>query len=226
MVSAVWTGAVAGKVFKRGAFGTGYYDDVPVVVCDDAIAGQPARVALSFGAVSISMRPCQQGCDCARCIPRHADVRRARFAKEEALPPPPLPTHRITVAGGNVNKTDVVEKTLAFAIRQLDGVDKLMRPRDFLNVGLLKALSALGVHDGALDDYDALLALFHERQAANRPMNQKLPSAKEAAMAVANPKAKVPAERREMRQLQARLASVTENEAALTVMSHVVTAAN
>jgi len=168
VASAVWTGAIDGKVFKRGAFGVGYYDDGPIAACGEAIVGQRVGTALSFGAVSISMRPCQQDCDCARCIPRHADARRARFAGEAALPPPPLPTHRITVAGGNVNKTDVVEKTLAFAIRQLDGADKLTRPRDLLNAGLLKALSALGVHDGALDDYDALLALFHERQAVNR----------------------------------------------------------
>ena len=36
-----------------------------------------------------------------------------------------------------------------------------------------------------------------KKEAKAPPMNQKLPSAKEAAMAVANPKAKVPAERRE-----------------------------
>ena len=143
VASAVWTGAIDGKVFKRGAFGVGYYDDGPIAACGEAIVGQRVGTALSFGAVSISMRPCQQDCDCARCIPRHADARRARFAEEAALPPPPLPTHRITVAGGNVNKTDVVEKTLAFAIRQLDGADKLTRPRDLLNAGLLKALSAL-----------------------------------------------------------------------------------
>ena len=55
--------------------------------------------------------------------------------------------------GGSVNKSDVVEKTLALAVRQLGGTDRSRKPRDVLSEGLLNALSALGVDDGALDDY-------------------------------------------------------------------------
>ena len=180
VASAAWTRAVVGKVFKRGAFGVGYYDDVPVAAHGVATAGQLMGAPLSLGKASMSWCPCPQGCDCARCLPRNPILtgregcprvggdRRARFAVEAARPLPPLPRHRITVIGGNVNKSDVAEKTLALAVRQFGGTDKSRKPRDVLSEGLLNTLSALGVDDSALDDYDALLALLHERQTVNR----------------------------------------------------------
>ena len=173
--SKTWTGAVSGKVFKQGEHGLGYYQDAPEInsagsnVAQRTHGGeQMAPKAVSKGAVATSLCPCRQGCDCARCVPRHADARRVRFAEEAARPPPPLPRHRITVAGGNVNKSDAGEKTIAFVIRQLGGANKMRKPRDILKEGLLKALSALGVDDGVFDDYDALLALLRERLAASQ----------------------------------------------------------
>jgi len=173
--SKTWTGAVSGKVFKQGEHGLGYYQDAPEIKPAGSNAAQRthggeqmAPKAVSKGAVATSLCPCRQGCDCARCVPRHADARRVRFAEEAARPPPPLPRHRITVSGGNVNKSDAGEKTIAFVIRQLGGANKMRKPRDILKEGLLKALSALGVDDGVLDDYDALLALLRERLAASQ----------------------------------------------------------
>ena len=198
VASAAWTRAVVGKVFKRGAFGVGYYDDVPVAAHGVATAGQLMGAPLSLGKASMSWCPCPQGCDCARCLPRNpihtgregcprvGGDRRARFAVEAARPLPPLPRHRITAIGGNVNKSDVVEKTLAFAIRQLGSADKSRKPRYILSVGLLNSLSALGVDDGALDDYDALLALLHERQSVSRAARVR-PTTAAVTAAVASP---------------------------------------
>ena len=172
VASMAWTGAVAGKVFKRGEHGQGYYEDksLPgglVAALGDTTVGQPPCVALSRGAASISMRPCLHDCDCARCLPRRADERGKRFRAEAERGTPPLPQHRITLVGGKVNKTDAFEKTLAFAIRQLSGANKTSKPREILSAGLVNALLAGGLHEGALDDYESMSAVLRERQEAN-----------------------------------------------------------
>ena len=88
------------------------------------------------------------------------------------------------MAGGSVNKSDVIEKTLALAVRQLGGTDKSRKPRDVLSEGILNALSALGVDVGALDDYDALLALLRERQDISRAARARSTAAAETAVVV------------------------------------------
>ena len=163
---------MAGKVFKRGEHGQGYYEDELlsgglVVALGDTTVGQLPSVALSRGAASNSMRPCQQDCNCARCLPRRADERGERFRAEAERGTPPLPQHRITLVGGKVNKTDAFEKTLAFAVRQLSGASKTSKPREILSAGLVNALLTGGMHEGALDDREAMSAVLRERQEAN-----------------------------------------------------------